>query len=132
MHVAGAALTGLSQTPEAFYAGPSTGAGERAGQGEGCEAGEGRCSPAGAALAADRRVRQAYAEAAAAGVSEEVLTGLRRNWSEIRDRYSERPGDLVTEYIRLADALVRARDRARIRDQTNDGADGPPRWTPDR
>jgi hypothetical protein len=132
MHDGGAALTGLSQTPEAFYALPSTPAGERPQPGYGCGAGEGRCSPAGAAAAADRRVRQAYAEAAAAGVSEEVLTGLRRNWSEIRDRYGERPGDLVTEYIRLADALVRARDRARIRDQTSDGADGPPRWTPDR
>jgi hypothetical protein len=127
VHAASAALSALSEAPEVFYAGPA--APERTSPRPACAPGDPHCGALAAALLADRRVRLAYAEASAAGVGEDVLSGFRRSWADTRERLSERPGELVLEYGRLADALVRARDRARAR---ADDADARPRGSSDR
>jgi len=65
---------------------------------------DGRCGHADV-MAADRRLRRAYAAAVRAGVSNAVLDDYRDRWSSLRRRAPEEPRRVTVGYRRLATEL---------------------------
>jgi hypothetical protein len=78
-------------------------------------------------MAADGKLRRAYAEAVEAGVPQYVLLTLRRDWSDLRSGRAGQPADLVRGYERVAYELWRARQTALQRRETPGGWDDPDR-----
>jgi hypothetical protein len=78
-------------------------------------------------LSADRALRQAYRAAVGAGVSPYLLSGVREQWADVRDRYAVRPSHLIAAYDRLAASLWRARE-ARLDAAPQSYGYGPQDW----
>ncbi|RAK60743.1 hypothetical protein DJ021_13460 [Phenylobacterium hankyongense] len=64
-------------------------------------------------IAADRRLRTAYASASRAGVSRSVLVSYRSAWADLRPRASRDPGHVIDRYDTLTRDLTRMTRRQR-------------------
>lgn len=64
-------------------------------------------------LAADRRLRAAYAEAMRAGVDRKMLVSARREWARLRRKATSEPVEVTTAYQDLATRLEEARSSVR-------------------
>jgi hypothetical protein len=58
-------------------------------------------------MAADRRLRAAYARAVQAGVARPILADYRDRWADLRERDADRPERLAVAYRELSDDLGR-------------------------
>jgi hypothetical protein len=68
-------------------------------------------------LAADRRLRRAYAAAVKAGVARPVLVEYRDDWARLRRRAPREPARVVSGYGRMASALERPAQVQRTADE---------------
>lgn len=66
-----------------------------------------------AVIAADRRLRQAYASATRAGVPRATLVSYRNRWASLRHRADRDPGRVIAGYQDMAGDLRRLADRER-------------------
>ncbi|WP_334162746.1 hypothetical protein [Phenylobacterium sp.] len=66
-----------------------------------------------AVIAADRRLRQAYASATRAGVPRATLVSYRNRWASLRHRADSDPGRVIAGYQDMAGDLRRLADRER-------------------
>lgn len=66
-----------------------------------------------AVIAADRRLRAAYAKATRAGVSRQRLVSVRTRWASLRRQADDRPTQVIVAYDRMAADLTRAARQAR-------------------
>jgi hypothetical protein len=66
-------------------------------------------------IAADRRLRDAYASATRAGVSRSVLVSYRSAWADLRPRASRDPGHVIDRYDTLTRDLTRMAQQQRGR-----------------
>ncbi|MDB5467140.1 MAG: hypothetical protein JWQ46_1902 [Phenylobacterium sp.] len=66
-------------------------------------------------IAADRRLRNAYASATRAGVSRSVLVSYRTAWADLRPRASWDPGHVIDGYDTLTRDLTRMAQQHRAR-----------------
>ncbi|HVI33063.1 hypothetical protein [Phenylobacterium sp.] len=64
-------------------------------------------------IAADRRLRQAYASATRAGVPRATLVSYRNRWASLRHRADSDPGRVIAGYQDMAGDLRRLADRER-------------------
>lgn len=67
-----------------------------------------------AVLAADRGLRDAYADAIRTGVERSTLISYRKRWARLRNRSSDEPRYLIGSYRALAEELASLSDQARM------------------
>jgi hypothetical protein len=78
-------------------------------------------------LAADRRLRRAYAAAVRSGVARPVLVDYRDRWSSLRRRAPAEPARVVSGYRRMArdlERLAQAPYGVAVREERDSGRDG--------